>query len=122
MTDSTSPPNDPFAAREAKKYDHPIASRELIAATLKQADKALSTRQLAKLLAVDAQQFEALQRRLFAMQREGQLLRSARGLFSVPDAEQLIEGKISAHRDGFGFLIPLDKNKHAEDVFLNARF
>ncbi|NRA41567.1 MAG: ribonuclease R [Pseudomonadales bacterium] len=121
MTDSTSPPNDPFAAREAKKYDHPIASRELIAATLKQADKALSTRQLAKLLAVDAQQFEALQRRLFAMQREGQLLRSARGLFSVPDAEQLIEGKISAHRDGFGFLIPLDKSKHAEDVFLNAR-
>ena len=113
---------DPHAQREAKKYDNPIASRELILATLEKADKPLSTSKIATLLAIEEQQLDAIQRRLFAMQREGQLTRTQKGLFSIPDLSQLIQGRISAHRDGFGFLIADNKlhPKHA-DIFLNNR-
>ncbi|MCK5881096.1 MAG: ribonuclease R [Sinobacterium sp.] len=113
---------DPHAQREAKKYDNPIASRELILETLEQANIPLNTTKISKLLNISEDQFEALQRRLFAMQREGQLTRTQKGQFAIPDLSKLVEGRISAHRDGFGFLIA-DKKLHPQhdDIFLNNR-
>ncbi|MCK5882009.1 MAG: RNB domain-containing ribonuclease, partial [Sinobacterium sp.] len=113
---------DPHAKREANKYENPIASRELILETLEQADTPLNTTKIATLLKISEEQFEALQRRLFAMQREGQLTRTQKGQFAIPDLSKLIEGRISAHRDGFGFLIADSKlhPKH-DDIFLNNR-
>ena len=113
---------DPHANREAKKYDNPIASRELILETLEQANTPLNTTKIATLLNIGDEQFEALQRRLFAMQREGQLIRTQKSQFAIPDLSKLIEGRISAHRDGFGFLIA-DNQLHPkhDDIFLNNR-
>ncbi len=100
---------DPFAAREAKKYDQPIASRELILSTLEKQAKACSHSQLAALLQIpEGEQFDALGFRLRAMLRDGQLSQLKHGQYQPLDEKDLIRGRILAHKDGFGFLIPED--------------
>ena len=67
--------NDPFANREARRYADPIASRELILATLRNAKGPLKLDKL--LTALDLHtpaQRTALSKRLNAMLRAGQLL------------------------------------------------
>ena len=67
-------PQDPFADREAEKYDNPIASRELILALLKDHKAPLSQRTIARQLGIkDEEATEALRRRLRAMERDGQI-------------------------------------------------
>lgn len=96
---------DPNAEREAQRYENPIASRELILETLEKAKKPLSISTLAKKLSIPIEQLEALQRRLFAMQREGQITKTDNDCFAPQDTSNLIQGRVSAHRDGYGFLI-----------------
>ena len=53
-----------------------------------------------------------------AMQRDGQLVQNRkRGLVPVDD-DALVAGRVSAHKDGFGFLVTDDDEA---DVFLHAR-
>ncbi len=66
----------------------------------------------------NADGLEALRRRVGAMLRDGQLIQNRRrGLVPV-DTEALIAGRISAHPDGFGFVITDDGDK---DVYLNGK-
>ena len=66
---------DPFALREAEKYEQPIASRELILHLLAQNGRPLKRAEIAEALNITAEdQLEALRRRLRAMERDGQLL------------------------------------------------
>ena len=51
--------------------------------------------------------------------REGRLVRLKKNHYALPHGQNLVSGKIQAHPDGYGFLIPEDKN--AEDVYLNRR-
>jgi ribonuclease R len=51
--------------------------------------------------------------------REGQLVRLKKNHYALPDRQNLLRGRVHAHPDGFGFLIPEDKN--IEDVYLNRR-
>ncbi len=113
-------PADPHAAREKAKYGEPIASREYILELLGKAP--LQFDALAKQLglAEDAKGLDALSRRVRAMQRDGQLIENRkRGLVPV-DTESLLAGRISAHPDGYGFLIP-EKNDGQGDVYLSAK-
>lgn len=110
---------DKHAEREAKKYPNPIASREYILELLSESDTPLSLCKLQKILALtDPDECEALRRRLIAMTRDGQLLQNRRGAYAAPDRLGLIPGRIIAHRDGFGFLVPDDGS---EDLFIHAR-
>ncbi|CAA0100676.1 Ribonuclease R [BD1-7 clade bacterium] len=109
---------DPFAAREAAKYDSPIASRELILATIREAGRPLSLGKLCQILGVDFEQEEALRRRLGAMIRDNQLIQNRRSQYDLRDTENAINGKVIAHKDGFGFLHPDDGT---EDIFLSFR-
>ena len=61
-------------------------------------------------------QLEALRRRLRAMERDGQLIYTRRGTYAPVDKLDLICGRISGHRDGFGFLVPDDGS---DDLFLS---
>ena len=47
---------------------------------------------------------EALRRRLRAMERDGQLIYTRRGTYAPVDKLDLICGRISGHRDGFGLV------------------
>jgi ribonuclease R len=50
------------------------------------------------------------------MERDGQLIYTRRGTYAPVDKLDLICGRISGHRDGFGFLIPDDGS---DDLFLS---
>ncbi|PWB32996.1 ribonuclease R [Pseudomonas sp. SDI] len=108
---------DPEAAREAEKYENPIPSRELILQRLDERGSPAAREQLVEEFGLTTEdQIEALRRRLRAMERDGQLIYTRRGTYAPVDKLDLILGRISGHRDGFGFLIPDDGS---EDLFLS---
>ncbi len=51
--------------------------------------------------------------------REGQLVRLKKNHYALADGKTLVSGRIHAHPDGYGFLIPEDKQ--AADVYLSRR-
>jgi ribonuclease R len=65
---------------------------------------------------VDA--LDALNRRLRAMTRDGQLVHNRRGEFGLLSRMDLVSGRVQAHRDGYGFLVP---DERGEDLFLSPR-
>ena len=98
---------DPQAAREATRYEQPIASREMIVQLLTSADGPMDAGELAQKLGLtEPDRFEALSKRLGAMLREGQLLQNRRGGFAPAARVDLIPGVVIANPDGFGFLRP----------------
>ena len=112
---------DPHSLREAERYAHPIASRELILSMLSEADQALTARQIAGRLSLTSpEDKKALKARLGAMLRSGQLSMNQRSGYRVPNpdevSEDAVEGVISAHPDGFGFLM---MQGEAPDIYLN---
>ncbi len=110
---------DPYAKREAEKYDRPIPSREFIIELLKEKNKPLNAEQLQQALKItEGDDLIALDRRLRAMLRDGQLIETRRGTFGLVDRMNLIRGRVIGHRDGFGFLRPEDGS---EDLFLHSR-
>ncbi len=111
---------DPFAEREAKKYIKPIASRELILNYLKVRGKPAKFEDIAEDLGLQhtAEDLEALQRRLTAMCRDGQLNLNRREGYGPLDKMNLIAGRVQGHRDGFGFVIADDLSP---DLILSAR-
>ncbi len=111
--------SDPFQAREAQKYEQPIPSREFILAHLAEREVPLTEEVLAGELRLSAEhEREALRRRLRAMERDGQLVRNRRNGYGLPKKMDLIKGRVSAHHDGFGFLIP---ENGGTNLFLHAR-
>ena len=110
---------DPFAEREASKYSNPIPSREFILAYLKKHKKPLKLTELIDALDLQASDERVgLRRRLRAMERDGQISFRRRLGYSISDQEGFIEGRVSGHKEGFGFVIPEDGS---DDLFLNAR-
>ncbi|MCQ4255440.1 ribonuclease R [Stutzerimonas stutzeri] len=108
---------DPEAAREAEKYDNPIPSRELILQHLSERGSPAAREQLVEEFGlVSEEDIEALRRRLRAMERDGQLIYTRRGTYAPVDKLDLVCGRVSGHRDGFGFLIPDDGS---DDLFLS---
>ncbi len=110
---------DPKAQREASNYDRPIASRELLLKLLGEQGP-LSRVDLAATLGLtdDEEQLEGLRRRLNAMERDGQVVRNRKDGYLPLAESDLIRGRIMAHRDGFGFLIPDDGG---DDLFITPR-
>ncbi|HEV8724596.1 MAG TPA: ribonuclease R [Candidatus Binatia bacterium] len=51
--------------------------------------------------------------------RDGRLVRLKKNHYALPDRQNLIRGRVHAHPDGYGFLIPEDKD--TEDLYLNRR-
>lgn len=110
---------DPYRAREERKYDNPIPSREFILETMETHGIPLKFEDLAPLLGLkDPKQVEALSYRVKAMLRDGQIVRNRRGGLCVVNKKDLFAGRIIAHADGFGFLRP---DEGGEDLFMSPR-
>ncbi|HKH19657.1 MAG TPA: ribonuclease R, partial [Gammaproteobacteria bacterium] len=98
---------DPFAAREARKYERPVPSRELILSVMSEQPGPLTLNELLECLnVVDADDSDALARRLKAMERDGQVVRNRRGGYLPVGDSDLVRGRVIGHPDGFGFLVP----------------
>ncbi len=109
---------DPDASLEAGKYKNPVASRKLILQLIHE-HGALTQDSLADKLCIDDDEvLEGLRRRLIAMTRDGQLIRNRRGGFIPVDEKNLIRGRVMAHPEGFGFLVP---DEGGDDLFLSAK-
>lgn len=110
---------DPHADREAANYENPVPSRELILQVLDDQGRPLDKWELAEFLEVGEDGEVGLERRLKAMLRDGQLVENRKGKFGIASRMDLIAGKVQGHRDGFGFLIPEDRER--KDLFLAPR-
>ncbi len=111
--------NDPYAQREADKYENPIPSRELILQFIEHSGKPLGREEISEAFSLEAEdQLEALRRRLRAMERDGQLLFNRGKKYCLVNNEDLIAGRIIGHADGFGFIKPDDGS---DDLFLSPR-
>lgn len=73
---------------------------------------------LARLGVEAADSREIMRRRLKAMLRDGQLVRNRSGAYGLPERMDLVRGRVSAHRDGFGFVIP---DNGEADLYLSPR-
>ncbi len=110
---------DPHAAREAERYENPIPSREVILELLADAEKPLDHADIARALDLgESEQVDALQKRLRAMERDGQLMVNRRGAYGLVDKMNLLHCRVQGHRDGYGFAQPV---AGGDDVYLNAR-
>lgn len=111
--------NDPYAKREAAKYENPIPSRELILEVLDKSSGPMTLSAMCEYLQQTGDdQREAMRRRLIAMERDGQLMSNRKGGYGRVDKMDLVRGRIQGHRDGYGFVIPADGS---EDIYVSNR-
>ncbi|MBU3657203.1 MAG: ribonuclease R [Rhodocyclaceae bacterium] len=114
---------DPHYERESGKYENPLPSREYVIETLQKAGRPMGEYELADQLAIGADELDAFERRIRAMEREGQLMRNRKGALILPTKADLVACRIEGHPDGFGFARPetsVGRDKSA-DIFLDNR-
>ncbi|WP_296569050.1 ribonuclease R [Zoogloea sp.] len=107
--------SDPFFERESQKYDFPLPSREFIIQTLAEHGVPLLFADLATALDIQAVEMEFFERRMFAMQRDGQVMRNRGGAYLLPAKADLIRGTVQGHPEGYGFVVT---DEEGADVFL----
>ncbi len=96
-----------------------VPEREAILEFLTAANKPRSYEKIARHFAVDDERArEALERRLAAMQRDGQIIKNRREGYGLVQKMDLVRGRIIGHPDGYGFLKP---DEGGEDLYLSAR-
>ena len=110
---------DPEYERELASYPNPMPSRAFIIEHLAGSGCPTTLQRFCEALAItDSEQRQALERRFGAMLAKGQLIRNRAGEYLPPAKADLIRGRVMAHPDGFGFLVPDDGSR---DLFLHAR-
>ena len=100
------------------KHLYTIPSREDILGVLRTTKVKLTANAIAAKLGVKTEELDGMTRRLNAMERDGQITSDQSGNFVLANQDNFISGKVSSHRDGYGFLIPEDGS---EDLFLPER-
>ena len=111
------PASSPQAdARPPARYRHPVPGANDIITALKAAGVPLVFDAVSALLEVRAPgHLEALRQRLGELVAAGRLLCNRRGEYCLIEKLDLVTGVVSAHRDGYGFLLTGDGSG---DVFL----
>ena len=103
---------------DERRYEHQIPSREEISKAMEIAGKPLTLEALAPQFEVRTDQHRrALEQRMRAMVRDGQLLCNRAREYCLTRHLDLVTGKVQAHRDGFGFLKP---DEGGDDVYLSV--
>lgn len=109
--------NTPIAMGD--QYDPDVPSREEILNFMREHRKQIGVDALARHFGLLRETgVRGLEKRLVAMQKDGQLVAVRQGYKINPHNDHVVIGKIQGHRDGFGFVIPDDGS---EDVYLPNR-
>ena len=100
-------------------YAVEIPSREQVLEVLETEGVPVAPERLASVLHVKGEEaIEGFERRVAAMERDGQIVRNRRGHILISDRAGLVKGKVVGHPDGFGFLRP---DVGDEDLFLGPK-
>jgi ribonuclease R len=78
-------------------------------------------RDVIRVLDLDSDDRRSLQHFLDELDSEEIIHRIKRGRYALPARENLVSGVLHCHRDGYGFLIPEDRTRYKEDIFIPAR-
>jgi ribonuclease R len=101
------------------RLDGTAPERRDIIGLLEDQGRPMQRREIVDRLGVESEvSREILRRRLKAMVRDGQLIKNRRGAYGLPARMDLVSGRVSAHPDGFGFVIPDDGES---DLYLSPR-
>lgn len=107
--------SDPFFERECQKYDFPLPSREFIIQVLAEQGVPMPFAELVVAMDIQEVEREFFERRMFAMERDGQVMRNRRNAYLLPSKADLIRGTVQGHPDGYGFVTSDDGGA---DIFL----
>ncbi len=97
------------------QFPYTIPSREEILGILRTTTAPQDAASIAAALNVKPDEMDGLARRMNAMERDGQIKPDRDGYYSLANSTTFIEGRVSSHREGYGFLIPDDASA---DIFL----
>ena len=101
----------------ARSYRHPVPGPNELLALLRQKGVPMTLDALAAALGKqDKRELQGLRRRLDELKSSGQVLVNRAGEYCLSEKLDLVTGTVSAHRDGFGFLIP---DNGSVDVYLS---
>jgi len=101
----------------ARSYRHPVPDHATILAALEERGVPLTLDALATVLdAGPGRERALLEKRLRQMEIDGRLLVNRRGEYCLMAKIDAVAGRVSAHRDGFGFLVTEDGG---DDIYLS---
>ena len=107
-------------SKKDKPYKHPIPSRNDLLDMLTDVGKPLKAEPIMEAFGLKGQRVRSLLiDQLNDMVRAGQILENRRSEYCLTAKLDLVTGKVSGHRDGFGFVVRDDGEP--DDVFLSAR-
>jgi ribonuclease R len=105
---------------QSKTYQHPVPSRNQVIELLTSVGKPLKTEPMLKAFDLKGQRMRnLLVERLHSMVKAGQIIKNRRGEYCLMAKLNLVTGVVSAHKDGFGFVVRDDGDP--DDVYLSAR-
>jgi ribonuclease R len=100
-------------------YKHPIPGRNELLDFLEKTGKPLKIQQILLNFDLKGQRMRSLlEEQLYKMVSAGQIIENRRGEYCLTAKLDLVAGKVSGHRDGFGFVVRDDRG---DDVYLSAR-
>ncbi|TAM03087.1 MAG: ribonuclease R [Pusillimonas sp.] len=100
-------------------FDPAVPSREAILDKLRNAGGTPFTPEtLADTLGAGVPLSVGYERRIGAMERDGQITRTSKGELVAVSKSEFIAGRVQGHRDGFGFLV---RDDEGPDLFLSPR-
>jgi len=110
--------------RKSNKKNKPerirnLPERQQILDFLTECNKPRSLRHIAEALGMrTSDERKALNRRLQAMQRDGQLIKNRREGYGLVNKMDLLHGRVIGHADGYGFVVV---EEGGEDLYLSPR-
>jgi ribonuclease R len=109
----------PVLPEKPHDFDPDVPSREEILKALRAAGAPLSPGDLAEAMGLNQPStMVGFERRLNAMERDGQLMPNRKGVLLLATKLDFVAGKVQGHRDGFGFLL---RDDGGQDLFLSPR-
>lgn len=109
---------DPFYERETERYEAPLPSREYILQLITDEGCPVDVEAFIEQLQITEAERDLFQRRLGAMQRDGQLHLNRKRQLCLPDKLDLIKGHVEGHPDGFGFVVP---DEGGDDLYMSPK-
>jgi len=109
----------PSEAASAGRHRIPIPSREAVLEILRERARPVPRKHLMEALGLPSRkQQEAMDNRLRAMVRDGQIILNRGNDYCLLDRLDVVVGRVIGHRDGYGFVVPDDAG---DDLYLSPR-